>query len=164
MRFSPVVIWLAIAMVSTSTGDVHAQENAYSAEIAAARRDLQLAKIQFRDYWLIEYPRIRRHLDAQIRFTEAEIRVYRERIRLYRPFDRFSTGSAFTLPLQNLRMYLLEAEWRLRDLWAERSNLIRFRTPEWRELELIVHDARLRVAELEAAAENAEAAAETPAG
>ena len=52
--------------------------------------------------------------------------------------------------LQDLRMCLLEAELRLRDLWAERNNLVRFRTPEWRELELRVHDARVRVAEIEA--------------
>jgi hypothetical protein len=123
-----------------------------------------LAKIDFRNYWQIEYPRIRRELDAQIRLTEEEIKVYKERIRLYRPFNRFSVGSAVTLPLQDLRMCLLEAELRLRDLWAERGNLIRFRTADWRELELRLYDARVRVAQLEAAAEAAQAPAFEPAG
>jgi hypothetical protein len=159
-----MVLWLAIALACVTSGVVHAQADSYANEIAMARRELQWAKTQFRDYWLIEYPRIRRHLDAQIRLTEAEVRTIRDRIRLYRPFDRWSTGSAVTWALHDLRVCLLDAELRLRDLWAERSNLVRFRTPEWRELELRVHDARLRVAQLEAAAEDSDDAAEMGAG
>jgi hypothetical protein len=41
--------------------------------------------------------------------------------------------------------------------------LIRFRTPEWRELELRLHDARVRVADIEAEIENAAREAELPA-
>jgi hypothetical protein len=146
------------------TSDVaRAQVDSYADEIAAARRELQLAKIEFRDYWQVEYPRIRRHLDAQIRLTEIEVRTLKQQIRLYWPFDRWSTGSAVTWPLQDLRTCLLDAELRLRDLRAERGNLVRFRTPEWQALELRVHDARLRVAEWEAAA-NAAAAAASPDG
>jgi hypothetical protein len=160
MRLSPLALWLAIGLAYVNPGIVRAQVDSYADQIAMARRELQLAKIQFRDYWMVEYPRIRRHLDAQIRLTEAEVRTYKERIRLYRPFDRWSTGSAVSWALQDLRMCLLEAELRLRDLWAARSDLIRFRTPLWRDLELRVHDARLRVAQLESAAEDAEEAAE----
>ena len=163
MKSSSAVYFLAVAIICAAPQFASAQSELLAGERAAARRELQLAKIEFRNYWQVEYPRIRRHLDAQIDLTEAEIRTYKERLRLYRPFDRFSTGSAFTLPLQELRMCLLEAELRLRDLWAERNNLIRFRTPEWRELELWVHDARLRVAQIEAAMENA-ADAELPGG
>lgn len=163
MRFSLLSCCLAIMLASTAPCAAFAQSSSIAAECAAARRDLQSAKLAFRDYWQIEYPRIRRQLDAQIRLAEAEIRTYKERIHLYRPFDRFSTGSAVTLPLQDLRMCLLDAELRLRDLWAERNNFIRFRTPEWRELESRVHEARLRVVDCEAAAEAAELG-ELPAG
>jgi hypothetical protein len=154
MRFSLAVSCLAIASLVSSPRASCAQESPYAHERAAARRELQLAKIDFRNYWQIEYPRFRRQLDAQIELTEGEIKIYKER----------STGSAVSWELQNLRMCLREAELRLRDLWAERNNLIRFRTPEWRELELRVQDARLRVAEIEAAIEKQAGAGEMPAG
>ena len=116
----------------------------------SARRELELAKTELRHYWQVEYPRQRRHLNAQIDLTEAEIRDYQERLRAYRPFDRYSTGGPFLVTLQDLRMCLLDAELRLRDLWAERNALVRFHSDDWRFLELKVHEARLRVAELEA--------------
>jgi hypothetical protein len=155
MRIAPAILLSAIAIFFSQSHAAQAQATSYEVERLAARRELHLAKIDFRNYWQIDYPRIRRHLDAQIQLTEVEIRVYKERLWMYRPFDRFSTGSAVSYTLQDLRMCLMEAELRLRDLWDERSNLIRFRTPEWRELELRLHDARVRVAEIEAAIENA---------
>jgi hypothetical protein len=162
MKLSLRLLSLAIAVSCSISVSVHAQESSYAQERAAARRELHLAKIDLRNYWQIEYPRIRRQLNAQIDLTEAEVRIYRERLRLFRPFDRFSTGSAVAWSLQDLRMCLMEAELRLRDLWAERNNLVRFRTAEWRELELRVHDARVRVASIEAAGENAANEAELP--
>jgi hypothetical protein len=163
MKLSVPLLSLAIAMICSVPISVQAQESQYDQERASARRDLYLAKVDLRNYWQIEYPRIRRQLNAQIDLTEAEVRIYKERLRLFRPFDRFSTGSAVTWSLQDLRMCLMEAELRLRDLWAERNNLVRFRTAEWRELELRVHDARVLVAEIEAARENAANEAELPA-
>ena len=159
MRLSPVLLCLATFVIPCWPEEVFAQENSYASEIAAARLELKWAKLEFRDYWQIEYARLRRHLDAQVRLTEEEVRLLKERLRMYRPFDRFSTGSAVQWSVQNLRMCLLDAELRLQDLWAERSNLIRLRTPEWRILEARVQDARFRVAELERAAENARHAA-----
>jgi hypothetical protein len=161
MKFSLAGLSLAIALFSTPIS-VRAQVTA-AEERAAARRELHLAKIEFRDYWQIEYPRIRRELDALIELTEAELRIHKERLLWYRPFDRFSTGSAVEWSLQDLRMCIREAELRLRDLWVERNNLIRFRTPQWRELELRLHDARMRVAAIERAIENSANEAELPA-
>lgn len=155
MKFFPMLLGVAIAVVGLSVETARAEEESLEEARWSARRELQLAKIEFRDYWQVEYPRIRRDLDARIDLTEAEIRIYEQRLRQYRPFDRFSTGSAVNWSIQDLRMCLREAEWRLRDLWAERSNLMRFRTPEWRVLELRVHDARVRVAALEAQADAA---------
>jgi hypothetical protein len=164
MRFSPALFCVAIISLGWLPAAALGQDNEYETARMEARRELQLAKIEFRNYWQIDYPRIRRDLDAQIAITEAEIRNYRERVRLYDSFDRFSTGSAVELTLQSLRICLLDAELRVRDLWAERNNLIRFRTHEWRILEMRVHDARLRVAEIEAAAEDSAMDEELPDG
>jgi hypothetical protein len=164
MKFSPHLLSLAIAVICSAPMSVQGQESPYVQERAAARRELYLAKVDFRNYWQIEYPRIRRQLDAQIDLTEAEVRIYKERLRLFRPFDRFSTGSAVAWSLQDMRMCLMEAELRLRDLWAERNNLVRFHTPEWRELELRLHDARVRVAEIEASMEIGTNEADLPPG
>jgi hypothetical protein len=156
MRLFPTMLCTAIAAITISLNPAFADQESYETARMNARRELELAKIEFRDYWQVIFPRIRRELDARIELTEAEIRIYRERLRLYQRFDRYSTSSALVLPLQDLRLCLREAELRRRNLWAERSNLIRFRTPEWRILELRVHDARLRVAAIEAQADSAD--------
>jgi hypothetical protein len=141
-----------------------AQDEVYEQLRRNARRELQLAKLESRNYLQIEYPRMRRQLDAAITLTDAELRAYNERVRRYRPFDRFSTGSLYQLALQDLRLCILDAELRLRDLRAERNNLHRFRLEEWKTLEMRVDDARARVAEIEAAAENAAAEEDLPGG
>jgi hypothetical protein len=161
MRFSRVIWFSAIAALLSPFSVARAQDENYAEVRAAARRELMLAKMELRQYQLVEYPRLRRHLQAQIDLTEAEIRDYKERLHEYSPFDRFSVGRPFTVTLQDLRMCLYEAELRQRDLWAERNALIRFHSDDWRLLEMKVHEARLRVAEIEAAHE-AVAAAETP--
>ena len=98
-----------------------AQEVHVCERTCRARRELDLAKIEFRNYWQVEYPRIRRHLNAQIELTEAEIRDLQgatATVSAVRPvFDRQRRSWS----LQDLRMCLLEAELRLRDLWAERK-------------------------------------------
>jgi hypothetical protein len=120
------------------------------------------AKMELRHYWQVEYPRLRRHLQAQIDLTEAEIRAYKRQLREYRPFSSFTLGQPFTVTIEELRLCLLEAELRLRDLWAERNALVRYHSDDWRVLEMKVHAARLRVAEIEAEQE-AVAEAELPA-
>ncbi len=150
MKFSPSIICLAIAALFTTPFALSADDVSYHAARMSARRELEVALIELRHYWQVEYPRQRRHLNAAIELTEAEIRDYKERLRAYRPFDRFSTGQPFLVTLQELKQCLLDAELRLRDLWAERNALVRFHSDQWRLLELNVYDARLRVAELEA--------------
>jgi hypothetical protein len=53
--------------------------------------------------------------------------------------------------IQDTKMCLREAELRLRDLLAERNALVRFHADQYRQLEIAVHQARLRVAEMEPA-------------
>jgi len=162
MRFSGAILILAIATALSTVSSACAQDESYAAARAAARRDLMLAKLELRHYQQVEYPRLRRHLQAQIDLTEAEIRAYKRQLHEYRPFSRFSVGQPFTVTIEEIRLCLMEAELRLRDLWAERNALIRFHSDDWRTLEMKVHDARLRVAEIEAEHE-AIADAEAPA-
>ena len=161
MRFSPAILVFAVAAHCALSPTTHAQdvvveqnapnENDAAYEMARieARQELELAKLELRLYLQVEYPRQRRHLDAQIKLTQAEVDAYNERLREYRPFDRFSTGRPLLVPIQDLRLCLLEAELRLRDLQAERNALVRFHSDEWRVLELRVEQARLRLAQIE---------------
>jgi hypothetical protein len=153
MRFSGAILFLAIATQLSTFSAVRAQDENYAAARAAARRELMLTKLELRHYQQVEYPRLRRHLQAQIDLTEAEIRAYKRQLHEYRPFSRFSVGQPFTVTIEEIRLCLLEAELRLRDLWAERNALIRFHSDDWRFLEMKVHEARLRVAEIEASHE-----------
>jgi hypothetical protein len=116
---------------------------------ASARRTLEIAKIELRLYAQVEYPRQLRLLEAQIKLTDAEIKLFRERVRAYREFDSFSTGQPLAFPFPDVRLRLLEAELRLENLRAEQNALTRLHSDQWRLLELRVHEARARVAELE---------------
>jgi hypothetical protein len=160
MKFSPSLLFVAIAVIGVSSSASQAQEAVDRAARLEARRDLELAKMELRHYWLVEYPRQQRHLNAAIRLTEAEIRDYRERLRAYQPFNRFSYGQPFLVTLQEVRMCLREAELRLQDLWAERNALARGHSDHWRLLEVRAFEARLRVAELERELEDEEGRAE----
>jgi hypothetical protein len=105
--------------------------------------------MDLRHYWQVDYPRQQRNLNAAIELTKCEIRDLQFRLRQYQPFTRFSTGDPFMVTIQNTEMCLREAEFRLRELWAERNALVRYHSDQYRELELRVHEARLRVIELE---------------
>jgi hypothetical protein len=149
MRFSFFSAALAIVAALSSLNPAFAEVDASAEERAAARRELDEAKRELLYYWQVEYPRIRRELNAAIELTEQEIRDYQVQLRAYRPYTRFSTGQPFMLTLQKLRMCLREAELRLDDLRAERNALVRFRTADWNVLEARVREARFRVAALE---------------
>jgi hypothetical protein len=125
------------------------QTSGLAGERAALRRELESANLELRHYLQVEFPRMRRQLDAQIQLTEAEVRVLQARLREYRPFNKFSTGNPLSVTIQHTQMCLLDAELRLADLRAERNNMIRFRSDQWRVLEMRAFDVRMRLAELE---------------
>ena len=158
MRFSPVLLCLAIIAICSPKSILRAEETADLTERINARRELEIAKSELRQYWQVEYPRQRRHLNAAIELTELEIRDLKARLREWGPFSRFTYGDPFMVTIQETQMCLRDAELRLRDLWAERNALVRFHGDEWRGLEWKVFDARLRVAQLEANDEPATAA------
>jgi hypothetical protein len=150
MRFSPSFLVVAITAICLAPSVTCAQDPPRDIARLNARRDLELAKMELRHYWQVEYPRQQRHLNAAIELTEREIRDYKARLKAYRPFDRFSTGQPFLITLQELRYCLRDAELRLHDLWAERNALVRFHSDQWRMLEMNAFEARLRVAQIEA--------------
>jgi hypothetical protein len=149
MKICHAILYMATVALSVVPAAVCAQNDGELAARAAARRALEMAKIELRLYLQVEYPRELRRLDSQIKLAAAELAAYEERQREYRTFDRFSTGRPFLVTGQDLRLCLLNAQLRLDDLRAERTALVRFHSDEWRLLELRVHDARSRVAELE---------------
>jgi hypothetical protein len=151
MRYFPLPVCLTFVALCSIAVSTRADELfSYEAARMSARHDLEIAKTELRHYWLVEYPRQRRMLNAQIELTQAEIDDYKERLRGYRPFDRFSRGRPLNYAIQHTEMCLREAELRLRHLWAERNALVRFHSDTWRLLEMQAHEARVRVAELEA--------------
>jgi hypothetical protein len=153
MRFSPLLTCMVLSVVCSSAASATAQDASSLADRRAARRELELAKMDLRHYWQVEYPRQQRFLIAAIELTKAEVQDLQLRLREYQPYTRFSTGDPFMITIQNTRTCLREAELRLRELWRERSALTRFHSDQWRVLEMRVHEARLRVAELESAEE-----------
>jgi hypothetical protein len=149
MRFAFALFCLAVIAASSSSKNLLAYEPSNAASRIEARRELEIAKSELRNYWQFEYPREQRRLNAAIELTELEIRDLKARLREWGVFRRYSTGDPFSITVQETRFCLRDAELRLRDLWAERNALERFKSDQWRVLEWKVFDARLRVAELE---------------
>jgi hypothetical protein len=149
MKRYSFLLGFTILACSWASPQAFSQDTPLQAERASARRALEAANLELRLYLQVDYPREQRHLDSQIKLTEAEIKAYEDRWREYRSFDTFSTGRPLLLPLQDLRLCLLQAQLRLDDLRAERNAQIRFHSDRWRLLELRAFEARSRLAELE---------------
>ena len=118
-----------------------------------ARRELAAAKLAYRHYRFVEFPRTVRQLDAQIKLTRAEIDSLKRHLREYRPFSKFDTGKPLFHTIERVKLYLLDAELRLKNLRAERSALYRYRGDHCRLLAVRIHEARLAVAQLEGGGE-----------
>jgi hypothetical protein len=153
MRLSPRICCLAIVAACCTASSASAEDGSYTTARDAARRALEKAIIELRLYQQVEYPRELRHLDADIELTKAEIETLRQRLRACWSYNHFSRNEAQEFPAQDLKLCLLEAELRLKDLQTERNALIRFHPDQWRLLELNVYEARVRVIELERTAE-----------
>ncbi len=135
-----------LALVSAEAQEL---QSSLTSEQIAARRNLELAKRDLRFYLDVEYPRQQRHLSQLMELTRQEISDLQWRLRQYQPFSRFSINDPFMTTIQNTQMCLREAEFRLRNLIAEKVTLNRYHIDIWRDLELRVQQARLQVLELE---------------
>ena len=149
MKSSLLALCLAIGVLCAMSSTACAQGESYQSARMAARRALETAKIELRLYLQVEYPRQRRRLDAHIALAEEEIRIYKERRREYAPAMRWSTGRPLSITMQDLRLCTMDAEFTLRDLYADRNALSRFHSDQWRLLELRVEEARAEVAAIE---------------
>jgi hypothetical protein len=149
MRLVQTLVVFTVIAIGSHSLSAFGQTGGLAAERTAIRRDLEVINLELRHFLQVEHPRQRRHLDAQIQLTEAEVRSLQNRLREYRPFARFSTGNPLNVTIQHTEICLLDAELRLADLRAERNNLIRFRSDQWRVLELQAFELRMRLAELE---------------
>ncbi len=149
MKLSYFALTLAIGVLFVMPSLVLAQEGAYQADRMAARRALEMAKIELRLYEQVEYPRQRRQLDARIALIEEEIKMYKERRREYEPFTRWGTGRPLLITSQELKLCLMDAEFKLQDLVADRNALQRFHSDQWRLLALKVEEARAQVIAIE---------------
>ncbi len=117
----------------------------------SAVRELEQAKSDLRNYWLVEYPRKLRELDAAIEMTEKEIASNKTLAREYRPFNRFSTGNPFPITQRNLELCARSAELRLDSLRTERNNLVRFHSDQIRALTARIIQARNQLQAIDAA-------------
>ena len=91
MRFSPCVRCLAIAVVFAPAASAVRQDDAYESARMSARRELELAKIEFRDLLASRISAASGGISTRaIELTEAEIRDYKERLR---DVSSRSTGS-----------------------------------------------------------------------
>ena len=149
MRYSLTATFLVVAMTLTTIA-ARGEEPSLPARMAA-RRELEQAKTELRYYRQVEYPRQCRELDAAIEFTRAEIDDNKTLLREFRPFTQFSLGKPYPITVRNLQTCIKAAEFRLRDLWAERNALAWFHSDQIRQLSAQVHEARVRIVELEPA-------------
>lgn len=117
----------------------------------SAENDFEQAKADLRNYWLVEYPRQLRELDAAIEMTQKEISSNTAMLREYRPFNRFSTGNPFPITQRNLELCARSTELRLDQLRTERNNLVRFHSDKIRALTTHMVQARDRLQAIDAA-------------
>jgi multidrug efflux pump subunit AcrA (membrane-fusion protein) len=145
----PLLVSCLSLLAISSLGQTAIADDGLSAARADVRRDLAIAKAEARYYWQVDYPQQQRDLNAAIELTEAEIQATRLQLRQYEPFDRFSTGQPLYMPIQGMRLCLLEAEQRLENLRQQRNALIRFHSERGYLLDQRVADIRARLVELE---------------
>lgn len=152
MKNSTAVLFAAFVQFFVVTGSNRIAAEDLDAARFHARQELALAKLNLREYLLVDYPRLRRHLAAEIKLTQAEIaslRQCRARASLFAP----RSTPIWLQPLdRDPRICLLAAELRLEDLLAERNSLAQVHAQHWRILEQDVQQARRRVAALEGGA------------
>ncbi len=141
------VVFVASAL-TLAAWPAQAQEASLRAR-TAARRDLERAKNDLRCYWQVEYPRQCRELDATIEITRTEIADNYSLLRQYRPITRFSLDEPYPVTVRNIKLCIKMGELQLTNLLDERNALARCHLYHYHDLAEQVHEARLRVLELE---------------
>jgi hypothetical protein len=140
---------LSLSFLISSHQIAAAQDDPSAAARADLRCQLAEAKAAARYYWQVDYPQQQRDLNAAIDLTEAEVKAYKLQLHEYEPFDRFSIGRPLYMPIQDMKICKLEAEYRLDRLRQRRNALIRFHTDQGYVLDQRVAEIRAQLVELE---------------
>lgn len=85
----------------------------------------RVANSHYRHY--VEYPRQLQLLEDSIRLQKAEIASLERRLFEWEPSDRFHTGRALTVTIENTRLVLLAAKLDLQRMEQQRFDLVRYR-------------------------------------
>lgn len=150
-RLATLTFVLAAVAALPSPAQVVAIPEGQSPEeaLADARRVLEIAKIELRIYQQVEFPRKRRHLDAEVTLLTAEVDALKRRVREYKGFRRSRYSHSLLISLQDAELALLDAKLSLTDAREERSAYRRFHSDRCRLYLLKAGAARARVVALD---------------
>jgi len=109
---------LAVCAGFFATSSATLAHNYYSQQARAANARYQ---------HFVEYPRQLQTLDDLIRLRKAEIASLERRLKEWEPLDRFDTGRALMVTIENTRLVLLQSQIELRQLEQQRFNMARYR-------------------------------------
>ena len=95
--------------------------------IRLAVRNVEIARLNLRQYVRTEYPLRLRQFNSEIKISEAEIRLLRKRIAAYRNVshgDRNAYSSPTTVNVKKMKIALVAGEFDLERMKSERTLLI----------------------------------------
>ena len=109
-------------------------------------RALEIAMLEKKLYEQVSHPMRVRTLNAEITLTEARIKSLNRRLDEYEPMDRFETGRALFVTIEETKLDLLREELHLQELKARRTAENRFHRQQARLHALKVDQAQRAVA------------------
>ncbi len=144
------VAWLPLGPVRAAPREKVATAQSSAAEhqraqIAAAKRDLELAQLRLERFRRYEYPLEIRRLESAIRIAKAELDMFERQVREYERFTKFKDSSPLFTSLEYARINRLKAETTLRDLREEKRLVENNRRRQERLLRLEVEAAEQRL-------------------
>lgn len=142
----PFLRWMRSVMILFAAGIATAAHAELAYEIAA-QRDYEATVLRLRMYRNAEYPQRLRHLEAEMKLSDAEIAELRRRLRDYEPFQRFSTGNPLPITTAYTRIALQETQRYRREVREAYLSWQRYHADRMRLLELDVAAAQARVLE-----------------
>ncbi len=110
-------------------------------------RALEIASLEKKLYDQVSHPMRVRTLNAEITLTKARIKSLELRLDEYDPMDRFETGRALIVTIEETKLDLLREELHLKELYARRTAENRFHRQQARLHALKLDQAQRAVAE-----------------
>lgn len=113
-----LILLFAVCAGFFATSSATLAHNYYSQQARAANA-------RYQHY--VQYPRQVQTLDNLIRLKKAEIASLERRLKDWEPSDRFDTGRALMVTIENTRLVLLQTQMELQQLEQQRFDLVRYR-------------------------------------